>query len=91
MPGHEIHRFFKKALYGSEDMSVDKIMDGPVMLLGKKHREYFHDAKTVVALFGNDPVKMRDAALHILVDQAFTENPKSRKLLETALRLRNKT
>lgn len=60
---------------------VNKAMDWPYRFLGKKHRILFHDPLSIIALFGNDQVKLEAAALHLLVDKT-CENPMMEKLLE---------
>ena len=74
MPDHTIHHDFKKAVFGTDDMTVDQIMDRPVRVLGKKHRVLFHDPLSVLLMF-QTPQQRAEAALHILVDHAFS-NPR---------------
>lgn len=69
-------------------MLVDEVMDWPVKFFGKGHRRYLHDPLSMMILFGNDPIKLQDAALHKLVDTAFTNNPKARRILEAMIKHR---
>lgn len=85
MPSHSVHKVFKKIILNSEDMTVDEIMDGPAAFLGKGHRKYFHDPASMLVLFGNDPEKLKEAALHKLVDDAFTKYPNARRTLEVLM------
>lgn len=85
MPSHPIHKVFKKIILKKEDMTVDEIMDFPVSFAGKGHRKYLHDPISIIALFGSNPERLREAALHMLVDNAFTEHPESRRLLEVLM------
>jgi len=81
MPSHKIHRAVSRMVLGKAHDSVNKVMDWPYKILGKRHRIVFHDPLSIVALFGNDKAKLEAAALHLLVDKA-CENPSVEKLLQ---------
>jgi len=66
---------------GKAHDSVNKTMDAPYRILGRKHRILYHDVPSIIALFGHDQAKLEAAALHLLVDRA-CENPNVEKMLE---------
>jgi len=67
---------------GSSHDDVNKLMDLPAHILGKKHRVLLHDPISAFIMFGRKPEKFEAAILHILVDK-LAENPELRKLLES--------
>jgi len=82
LPSHKVHRAISRLLLGSSHPDVDRIMDLPAYILGKKHRLLLHDPLSVFILFGDDPERLGAALLHILVDLA-AKDPRVKKLLES--------
>lgn len=78
---HRVHRAISRMLLGNAHNDVNKIMDAPYKMLGKKHRILFHDPLSVLALFPNDRERQSAALLHIAVDKA-CENRFVEKMLE---------
>jgi len=64
------HRAISKLVLGKPHNDVNKVIDGPFKLLGKRHRALFHDPLSVLALFGDDPEKLKAGLLHLVVDRA---------------------
>jgi len=82
LPSHKVHRAVCRLLLGSSHPEVDRIMDLPAYILGKKHRLLLHDPFSAFILFGDDPERLGAALLHIFVDMA-ARDPKVKKLLES--------
>lgn len=92
MPGHNVHKGADLAVLASDlalmlgiaksHGEVHEAMDFPVKLLKSGHRRFFHDDRSILLMFGNDPERLRSAYLHKLVDEACTANPALKTLLE---------
>jgi len=84
MPSHKIHRAVSRLFLGSSHDDVNKLMDLPAKLLGRRHRILLHDPFSALILFGSDSEKFKASILHILVDE-LAKNPEVKKVLESLI------
>ena len=82
MTSHRVHRAISRLLLGESHDDVNKLMDLPAKIMGKRHRLIFHDPLSAFILFGGNPEKFKAALLHILVDE-LSKDPKVKKILES--------
>lgn len=84
MPSHKLHRAVCRFVLGKEYPEVDRMLDLPYVILGKKHREYFHDpvsAWIVGSLVAGEEGGYA-ALLHILLDNLCKDKKVERLLKE---------
>jgi hypothetical protein len=86
MPGHKVHAYLDRQLFGKVYWKLHRKMDVAVFWLGKKHRALYHDPITAVYIamtcYPNDPNAEEAAFTHILLDEFCTAYPGWKKLLE---------
>jgi hypothetical protein len=89
MPGHKVHRFFAKIMLGRAYPEVDKAIDRPYAILGRRHRIIFHtplEAYFMGSTATLDPKGGWIALLHIWLDKKCSEDRKFKKEMELASR-----
>lgn len=62
--------------------SVDRIIDGPYKVLGNRHRAYFHDPLSLLAMFGGNRKRLEAALLHLMVDEVASARPEVKAAFE---------
>jgi hypothetical protein len=86
VPGHIVHYYVDRQLFGKVFYKVHRAIDLPVIFAGRAHRRYNHDMVTATYIakqtYPADERAVESAYAHILVDQLCTENPVFKKLLE---------
>ena len=79
MPGHRVHRYADRKLFGKVYYQVHVKMDLPWIVLGNKHRVLFHDWLSVVAIakecYPFDKNAQKAAVFHILLDRLGSGDP----------------
>lgn len=79
LPGHRVHRYLDRELFGKSYYRIHREMDRPYLFLGKTHRVLFHDPCSALAIAqrwypGDDNAKLA-ALFHIYIDNTCSENP----------------
>jgi len=86
LPGHRVHRYVDRKLFGRSYWKIHVKMDAPWLLLGRTHRVLFHDHATAVAIaqeyYPNDPNAALSASHHIFIDQLCSNDPVFKAQLE---------
>lgn len=86
MPGHRIHRFSDRELYGKTYPRIHIRVDLPYLFLGSKHRVLFHDPVSAAfiakASYPLDPNAINSGLSHILLDQLCSADPAFKNRLE---------
>ena len=86
MPGHRVHSYVDRQLFGKAYWKLHRKMDVAVFWLGKGHRVLYHDPLTAGCIaktcYPNDPNAEEAAYTHILLDDFCTAYPAWKKLLE---------
>ena len=82
MPGHESHTLIDELFFGKKHGKVHDRMDQPTKILGKRHRIFFHDMQSIMALFNGNPEQLMSAYIHILLDETCSQNRDFKKMLE---------
>ena len=85
-PGHRVHAYVDRQLFGKAYWKIHRKMDEPVLYLGKNHRELFHDYPTACGIadscYPGDPNSRNAAMLHIELDEMCTRDPEYKLYLE---------
>ena len=86
MPGHRVHRYVDRMLYGRSYWKIHVKMDLPYLVLGSTHRVLFHDPATAAFIaescYPNDPNAVQAALGHIYIDRLCSNNPILKASLE---------
>lgn len=86
MPGWNVHTYADRIYFGKSYYKIHKEMDWPFKIVGKGHRQFFHDPLSAYIIaeqcYPGDPNAVEAAYLHILLDQTCSENPEFRRQLE---------
>jgi len=86
LPGHRVHCFVDRMLFGKTYWKLHRHMDCAVFWLGKNHRRLYHDFATAViiakTLYPSDPNNEEAAYTHILLDNFCTAYPVWKTVLE---------
>lgn len=87
MPSLRAHCYIDRLWFGRTYPKLHRSMDRPVKYFGKKHRIFYHDYISAIAIarreYPNDPDAERAAILHIEFDRLCSADPEFRRLLET--------
>jgi len=90
LPGPKVHEFIDRLFFGKSYRKIHREMDKPFKILGRRHRELFHDATWayIVAskLYPGDPNAVLAAQCHIIYDEICSRNPQFRMYLEMLAR-----
>jgi len=85
MPGRQTHTYLDRIMFGKSYWKLHKVIDFPVFLYGRKHREHFHDYVSLICIakmnYPDDPVACDAACLHSLIDNFCTARPDWKKFL----------
>jgi hypothetical protein len=86
MPGHRVHCYVDRLLFGKSYWRLHRALDKPVIFLGKRHRVLFHDgfSSAVIAqrLYPGDPRAVEAALVHVQLDNFCSSNPDFAKTLK---------
>ena len=86
VPGHRVHRYVDRMLYGRSYWKIHVKMDLPYLVLGSTHRVLFHDPATAAFIaescYPNDPNAVQAALGHIYLDRLCSNNPNLKVWLE---------
>jgi hypothetical protein len=86
LPGHRLHRFHDREVFGKSYWRVHVKMDEPYLFLGSRHRVLFHDPISAAAiarqLYPNDPRAVEAAFGHIVLDWMCSNDPFFKARLE---------
>lgn len=95
MPKHKKHQYIAKLILGKSYPEVDRIIDFPYRLFGRKHRRFFHNRDEAILLgtiASSDSKGGLAGLLHILTDEKYSKDKNFKKwldILEQQDRLRN--
>lgn len=86
MPSHLVHAYLDRLYFGKAYWKVHKLIDSAYPFFGGKHRIFWHDLQSAIAIavdsYPNDQNAINSALLHIQTDDACSANPLLRKQLE---------
>ena len=86
MPGHQTHAYVDWELFQKSYWRLHRNVDMPYLFLGQKHRIFFHDGASTIAiarqLYPNDPQAEQAAIVHCQLDTLCTDNPLFKKQLD---------
>jgi len=86
VPGHRVHCYVDRVLFGKTYWRLHRQMDCAVFWLGKNHRRLYHDIPTAVfiakTLYPSDPNNEEAAFTHIWLDTFCTAYPIWKMFLE---------
>jgi hypothetical protein len=86
LPGHRVHTFVDRELFGKSYWRVHRNIDMPYLFMGRKHRALFHDGFSSVLiarkLYPNDPRAAEAALVHVQIDRLCSSDPFFKKQLE---------
>lgn len=86
MPSQRVHRYLDLMFFGKSYWKIHKALDGPSKALGRRHRRLYHDPTSAyfvaVQLYPGDPVAVRSAEYHIIIDNICTRDPEFGRVLE---------
>jgi hypothetical protein len=86
LPGHQVHNYFDREIFGKSYPKIHRQMDVAVFWLGKSHRRLYHDFPTAFCIgkscYPNDTRAEESAIMHIILDKLCTDNPAWKMLLE---------
>lgn len=86
VPGWRVHRFLDRMFFGKTYSKIHPNMDSAVVVLGRRHRVFFHDPLRVCAIaeqsYPGDPNAIASGNMHILIDQVCSTYPSVKKMLE---------
>ena len=90
MPGLQVHAFVDRMIFDRSFWKLHRLMDKPVLVFGRKHRQFFHDAFTAVEIakrtYPEDKQAEQAALIHINIDSMCSADPKLKKQLEIMAR-----
>lgn len=79
IPGHDIHVFVDRTLFGKAYWRIHREMDWPYGFFGRRHRVLFHDPLTAIAIarscYPGDENAVLAALAHIEIDNLCSANP----------------
>ena len=79
MPNHKIHCYVDRLLFRKSFWRLHRMIDRPVLFLGKRHRVLFHDGLTSMAIawevYPNDRIALQAALVHVQLDWLCSRNP----------------
>ena len=86
MPGHRTHAYIDWELFQKSYWRLHRNVDMPYLFLGRKHRVFFHDGASTIAiarqLYPNDPLAEQAAIVHCQLDTLCTADPLFKKQLD---------
>jgi hypothetical protein len=86
LPSHRVHCYVDRKLFGKSYWRVHRAMDRPYLLFRRKHRNFFHDPLSAIAIakryYPKDPNAIKAALYHITLDNLCSANPAFKAWLE---------
>ena len=86
MPGHQVHRFGDRMMFGRSFWRLHVALDKPYLVFGRRHRMFFHDPGSAVLIarkiYPGDTQAEASALLHLEFDNMCTADPNLKKRLE---------